>query len=106
MYHDQGRLRWTRSRASVYSIFRLASVLALVWWGFAPRPALADTGARSATLVVVQPVSASTPIAVAGTFFFVAAPVPSDFRTADGNTFGTLFLPAVVLPGGILGTLA
>jgi len=104
MYHDQGLRGWTRSQASVYSIFGLAAVLALVWWVLAPRPALADTGARPATLVVVQPASASTPIAVAGTFFFVAAPVPSDFRTADGNTFVTLFFPAGVLTGDITGT--
>ena len=60
--------------------------------------------AAGATLVVAQPVSASTPIAVAGTFFFVAAPVPSDFRTADGNTFVTLFFPAGVLTGDITGS--
>jgi len=60
--------------------------------------------AAGATLVVAQPVSASTPIAVTGTFFFVAAPVPSDFRTADGNTFVTLFFPAGVLTGDITGT--
>jgi hypothetical protein len=60
--------------------------------------------AAGATLVVVQPASASTPIPVTGTFFFVAAPVPSDFRTADGNTFVTLFFPAGVLTGDITGT--
>jgi hypothetical protein len=60
--------------------------------------------AAGATLVVVQPASASTPVAVTGTFFFVAAPVPSDFGTADGNTFVTLFFPAGVLTGDITGT--
>src|SRR5712692_6769811 len=57
-----------------------------------------------AALVTVQPAAASTPISVTGTFFFVAAPVPSDFRTADGNTFVTLSFPAGVLTGDISGT--
>jgi hypothetical protein len=60
--------------------------------------------AASAALVAAQPVAASSPIPVAGTFFFVAAPVPSDFRTADGNTFVTLSFPAGVLTGDIRGT--
>jgi hypothetical protein len=60
--------------------------------------------AAGAALVAVQPVAASTPISVAGTFFFVAAPVPSDFRTAGGNTFVALFFPAGVLTGDITGT--
>ena len=60
--------------------------------------------AAGAALVVAQPASASTPIAATGTFFFVAAPVPSDFRTADGNAFVTLFFPAGVLTGDITGT--
>ncbi len=60
--------------------------------------------AAGAALVAVQPVAASTPISVAGTFFFVAAPVPSDFRTADGNAFFTLSFPAGVLTGDITGT--
>ena len=69
-----------------------------------PRLLLTFLLAAGATLVVVQPASASTPIAVTGTFFFVAAPVPSDFRAADGNTFVTLFFPAGVLTGDITGT--
>ena len=60
--------------------------------------------AAGAALAAGQPVAASTPIPVAGTFFFVAAPVPSDFRTADGNAFVTLFFPAGVLTGDITGT--
>jgi hypothetical protein len=60
--------------------------------------------AAGAALVAVQPVAASTPISVTGTFFFVAAPVPSGFRTADGNTFVTLFFPAGVVTGDITGT--
>ena len=60
--------------------------------------------AAGATLVVVQPAAASTPTAAAGSIFFVAAPVPSDFRTADGNTFVTLSFPAGVLTGDITGT--
>jgi hypothetical protein len=60
--------------------------------------------AAGAALVAVQPVAASTPVSVAGKFFFVAAPVPSDFRTADGNTFVTLFFPAGVVTGDIAGT--
>jgi hypothetical protein len=60
--------------------------------------------AAGAALVAVQPVAASTPVSVAGTFFFVAAPVPSDFRTADGNTFITLLFPAGVVTGEITGT--
>jgi Protein of unknown function (DUF3224) len=59
--------------------------------------------AAGAALVAVQPVAASTPISVVGTFFFVAAPVPSDFRTAGGNTFVTLSFPAGVLTGDISG---
>jgi hypothetical protein len=59
--------------------------------------------AAGAALVAVQPVAASTPVSVAGTFF-VAAPVPSDFRTADGNMFVTLFFPAGVVTGEIAGT--
>jgi hypothetical protein len=69
-----------------------------------PRLLLTLLLAVGAILVVVQPVSASTPIAAGGTFFFVAAPVPSDFRTADGNTFVTLFFPAGMLTGDITGT--
>jgi hypothetical protein len=60
--------------------------------------------AASLALVAVQPVAASTPLSASGTFFFVAAPVPSDFRTADGNTFVTLSFPAGVLTGDISGT--
>jgi len=59
--------------------------------------------AAAAILVVVQPASASTPVPAAGTFFFMAPPVPSDFGTADGNTFVTLFFPAGVLTGDITG---
>ena len=54
MYHDQGLRGWTRSRASVYSIFGLAAVLALVWLVLSPRPALADTGARPVHLAVLK----------------------------------------------------
>ena len=60
--------------------------------------------AAGASLVVVQPASASAPIAVTGTFFFRAAPMPSDLRTADGNTFVTLFFPEGTLTGDITGT--
>jgi hypothetical protein len=60
--------------------------------------------AAGAALVAVQPAAASTPIPVAGTFFFTAPPVPSDFRTADGNAFVTLFFPAGVLTGNITGS--
>jgi Protein of unknown function (DUF3224) len=60
--------------------------------------------AAGAALVAVQPAAASTPIPVAGTFFFTAAPVPSDFRTADGNEFVTLFFPAGMLTGDITGS--
>src|SRR5260370_42535921 len=60
--------------------------------------------AASLALVAIQPVAASTPVSASGTFFFVAAPVPSDFRTADGNTFVTLSFPAGVLTGDISGT--
>jgi hypothetical protein len=60
--------------------------------------------AATAALVAAQPVSASTPVSVTGTFFFVAAPVPSDFRTADGNSFVTLSFTAGVLTGDITGT--
>lgn len=59
--------------------------------------------AAGATLVLVQSASASTPNAVTGTFFFVAAPMPSDFHTADGNTFVTLFFPKGMLTGDITG---
>jgi hypothetical protein len=59
--------------------------------------------AAGAALVAGQPVAASTPIPVAGTFFFVAAPVPSDFRIAGGNAFVTLSFPAGVLTGDITG---
>jgi hypothetical protein len=69
-----------------------------------PRLLLTLLLAAAATLVVVQPASASPPVAVTGTFFFVAAPVPSDFRAADGNTFVTLFFPKGVLTGDITGT--
>ena len=69
-----------------------------------PRRLLTLLLAATATLVVVQPASASPPITVTGTFFFTAPPVPSDFRTADGNTFVTLFFPAGVLTGDITGT--
>jgi hypothetical protein len=69
-----------------------------------PRLLLTLLLAAGATLVAVQPASASTPVGAAGTFFFVAAPVPSEFRTADGNTFVTLFFPAGVLTGDITGT--
>ncbi len=60
--------------------------------------------AAAAALVAVQPVAASTPVSASGSFFFVAAPVPSDFRTADGNSFVTLSFPAGVLTGDITGT--
>lgn len=69
-----------------------------------PRLLLTLLLAAGATLVAVQPASASAPTTAAGTFFFVAAPVSSDFRTADGNTFVTLFFPAGVLTGDITGT--
>ena len=59
--------------------------------------------AAGAALVAVQPVAASSPISVAGTFFFVAAPVPSGFRMADGNAFVTLSFPAGVVTGDITG---
>jgi hypothetical protein len=59
--------------------------------------------AAGAALVAGQPVAASTPIPVAGTFFFVAAPVPSDFRMAGGNAFVTLSFPAGVVTGDIHG---
>src|SRR5256886_8826968 len=59
--------------------------------------------AAGAALVAVQPVAASSPISVAGTFFFVAASVPSGFRMADGNVFVTLAVPAGVVTGDITG---
>jgi len=60
--------------------------------------------AAAAALVAVQPVAASTPGSASGRFFFLAPPVPSDFRTADGNAFVTLSFPAGVLTGDITGT--
>jgi Protein of unknown function (DUF3224) len=60
--------------------------------------------AAAAALVAVQPVAASTPVSASGTFFGLAPPVPSDFRTADGNAFVTLSFPAGVLTGDISGT--
>lgn len=62
--------------------------------------------ATGAAVVAVQPAAASTPIPVAGTFFFIAAPVTSDFRTADGNAFVTLFFPAGVVTGDITGSFS
>jgi Protein of unknown function (DUF3224) len=62
--------------------------------------------AAGAALVAVQPAAASTPISVTGTFFFVAAPVTSDSRTADGNAFVTLSFPAGVVTGDIAGTFS
>ncbi len=62
--------------------------------------------AAVAALVAAQPVAASTPIPVAGTFFLTAAPMPSDFRTADGNAFATLFFPAGVVTGDITGSFS
>jgi Protein of unknown function (DUF3224) len=59
--------------------------------------------AAGAALVAGQPVAASTPTPVAGTFFFVAMPVPSDFRMAGGNAFVTLSFPAGVVTGDITG---
>ena len=59
--------------------------------------------AALAALFAVQPVAASSPISVTGTFFFTAPPVPSDFRTADGNTFVTLTFTGGVLTGDITG---
>ena len=59
--------------------------------------------AAGAAFVAVQPAAASTPVSVTGTFFFVAAPVPSDFRIADGNAFVTLSFPAGVVTGDISG---
>ena len=60
--------------------------------------------AAAAALVAFQPVAASTPVSATGTFFFVAAPVSSNFRTAGGNSFVTLSFPAGVLTGDITGT--
>jgi len=60
--------------------------------------------AAAAALVALQPVAASTPVAASGSFFFLAPPVPSDFRAADGNAFVTLSFPAGVLTGDITGT--
>jgi hypothetical protein len=60
--------------------------------------------AAGAAVFAVQPVAASTPVSVAGIFFFVAAPVPSDFRIADGNVFVTLSFPAGIVRGDIAGT--
>jgi uncharacterized protein DUF3224 len=60
--------------------------------------------AALAALFAVQPAVASNPIAVAGTIFFTAPPVPSDLRTADGNTFVTLTFTAGVLTGDITGS--
>jgi hypothetical protein len=60
--------------------------------------------AAGAALMAVQPVAASTHISAAGTFFFVAPPVPSGFRMDDGNSFVTLTFPAGVLTGDITGT--
>jgi uncharacterized protein DUF3224 len=62
--------------------------------------------AAGAALVAAQPVAASNPILVAGTFFFTAAPVPSDFRTAGGNAFVTLLFPAGVVTGDITGSFS
>jgi Protein of unknown function (DUF3224) len=59
--------------------------------------------AAGAALVTIQPVAASTPVSVAGTFYFVKAPVQSGFRMADGNTFVTLSFPAGVVTGDITG---
>jgi hypothetical protein len=60
--------------------------------------------AAGAALVAVQPVAASTPIPVAGTFYFVPPPpVLSGFRMAGGNTFVTVFFPAGVVTGDIRG---
>ena len=55
--------------------------------------------AAAAALVAFQPVAASTPVSATGTFYFVAPPAPSNFRTADGNSFVTLSFPAGVLTG-------
>jgi hypothetical protein len=60
--------------------------------------------AAGAALIAVQPVAASTPISVTGTFFFVPPPpVPSGFRMAGGNAFVTVYFPAGVVTGGIAG---
>jgi hypothetical protein len=67
-------------------------------------PLLTLVLAAGAALITIQPVAASTHISVAGTFFFVAAPVPSGFRMDDGNSFVTLSFPAGVLTGDITGT--
>jgi Protein of unknown function (DUF3224) len=57
-----------------------------------------------AALAAVQPVAASTPTPVAGTFFFVQPPVQSGFRLAGGNSFFTLSFPAGVVTGDITGS--
>jgi Protein of unknown function (DUF3224) len=62
--------------------------------------------AAGAAVLAVQPVAASTPVPVAGTIFFVSAPVLSDFRNADGNTFVTISFPAGVVTGDITGTFS
>src|SRR5207248_2300374 len=59
--------------------------------------------AAAAALVAFQPVAASTPASATGTFYFVAAPAPSNFRTAGGNAFVTLSFPKGVLTGDIRG---
>jgi hypothetical protein len=69
-----------------------------------PRLLLTLLLAAAATLAVVQPASASTPVPAVGTFFFTAPPVPSDFRTAGGKTFVTLFFPSGALTGDVTGT--
>lgn len=71
-----------------------------------PRRMLFLLLAAAVALVAVQPAAASTPTSVAGTFVFTAAPVVSDFRTADGNTFVTVSLPAGLLTGDISGTFS
>jgi hypothetical protein len=69
-----------------------------------PRRMLFLLLAAAAALVAVEPVSASTSVSASGSFFFLAPPVPSGFRTADGNVFVTLTFPAGVLTGDITGT--
>jgi hypothetical protein len=59
--------------------------------------------AVGATLIAVQPAAASTPVPVAGTFFFMAPPLLSDFRMAGGNAFVTLSFSAGVVTGDITG---
>ncbi len=70
-----------------------------------PKKALVLLATAAATVMFAQPVSATTPTAASGSFFFTSPPTSASvFRGPDGNTFLSLTFVGEPITGTFVGT--